>query len=73
MDILEIQVLLKDGSFTDYEVHNDKDKYVVMADKKEVISYIAKEDGRWEVEQNFADIDSDMQERIINQLNGYRL
>ena len=73
MESFDIQVLLKDGSFADYEVKYDKQKYEVSQNEKSLISFIADEDGTWSVGDNKGDIDEDLQERIINQLKGFKM
>lgn len=75
MEKFEIQALLHDGSFVDYEVQTERhsDKYEVFKDGKPIASFRATKDGGWEIENNQAQIDEDLQHRITLQLNGYRI
>jgi hypothetical protein len=73
METFDIQVLLKDGSFADYEVRNDDQKYQILQNEKPLISFKADEDGTWSPYDNVGNIDEDLQERIINQLNGFKI
>ena len=73
METFDIQVLLKDGTFADYEVKYDKQKYEVRQNEKALITFQANEDGTWSSYDNAGDIDDDLKERIINQLNGFKI
>ena len=73
METFDIQVLLKDGNFADYEVKYDQHKYEVRQNNETLISFKNDEDGTWTTVDNAANIDDDLQERIINQLNGFKL
>jgi len=74
MDKFDIQVLLKDGTFADYQVENERNQntYLVLHEGKKIASFSATEDGSWQIANNEANIDADMQQRIINQLNGFK-
>ncbi len=75
MEKFDLQVLLHDGSFVDYEVKTDRDSdiYEVLEDGKLIASFKATKDGGWKIENNEAQIDEDLQHRITLQLNGYRI
>jgi len=75
MEKFEIQTLLHDGSFVDYEVQTERhsDTYEVFKDGNFIASFKATKDGGWEIENNQAQIDEDLQHRITLQLNGYRI
>ena len=74
MEIFDIQVLLKDGSLADYQVQNERDSDIFKVYKHDepVAIYKSKKDGTWQLTENDAQIDEDLQQRIINQLNGLR-
>ena len=74
MDKFDIQVLLKDGSFADYQVENERGEntYQVLHQGNKIASFSATEDGSWQIADNEANIDADLQQRIINQLNGFK-
>ena len=74
MEQYDLQVLLSDGSFADYEVRTERDtKIYEISEKGEpVATFIATKDGGWSLENNPGNIDSDLQHRIALQLNGYR-
>lgn len=73
METFDIQVLLKDGNFADYEVKYDQKKYDVIHNGEKLISFKNDKDGTWSAVENFANIDEDLQDRIINQLNGFKI
>lgn len=75
METFEINVMLKDGSLTTFEVKTDRDqnKYDVLQDGQAVATFSYSEDGNWNVLENPSNIDPDLQQRIENQLNGYQL
>ena len=74
MEKFDLQVMLADGSFADYEVQTQRDAkvYEVLQNGKYLASFSATEDGGWALEQNPANIDEDLRNRITQQLNGYR-
>ena len=73
MEKFDIQVLLKDGSFADYIVQNERgsDSFEVYKQEEKLGTFCASADGNWEVTEENG-IDEDMQQRIINQLNGFK-
>jgi hypothetical protein len=74
MDKFDIQVLLKDGSFADYQVQNERSEslYKLYKANEHIASFVADNDGGWSVSENPGDITEELQERIKNQLNGFR-
>lgn len=74
MDRFDIQVLLKDGSFADYQVENERSEniYKLYQQDEFLASFVADKDGGWTVTDNSKDIPEELQERIKNQLNGFR-
>ena len=74
MEKFDIQVLLKDGSFADFQVENEtgSDIYQVFQKDKSLAQFVATEDGGWIVGHNSGNLDDDLQQRIINQLNGFK-
>ena len=74
MERFDMQVMLKDGSFADYEVMNDNEKpeYEIWQKDNRLATFTAQSDGNWVLTDNPGDLDADLQQRIINQLNGYR-
>ena len=75
MEQYDLQVLLSDGSFADYEVRTERGAktYEILKKDELVASFVATEDGGWRLENNPGNIDSDLQHRITQQLNGYRI
>lgn len=74
MEKFDIQVMLQDGTFADYEVHNERDGkiYEVITAGKLAGVFEAGDDGSWSLVSNNGNISDDLQQRIINQLNGFR-
>ncbi len=74
MDKYDLQVMLQDGSFKDFEVHNESwtDVFMVLQEGKLVSVFNAKKDGTWEMLENPGGIDEDLQKRIGEQLKGLR-
>ena len=73
MDSFEIQVMLKDGSFIDYEVKSESnDDYEILKEGQHLVSFKANQDGTWTAIDNTENIDEELKERITNQLNGFR-
>lgn len=74
MDKFDIQILLKDGSFADYQVENERgtDSYQVFQQEKPIAKFETSADGSWQILDNTANIDSDLEQRIINQLKGFK-
>ena len=75
MERFDLQVLLSDGSFADYELQTERDSklYEVLKNGEPLASFRATEDGGWALESNPTNIDADLQHRITQQLNGYRI
>ena len=75
MEKYDLQVMLGDGSFADYEVQTEREaKTFEILNKGELIAaFSATEDGGWSLENNPGKIDDDLQQRITQQLNGYRV
>ena len=75
MERFDLQVLLSDGSFADYEVQTERhsDIFEVFKDDNVLASFKATKDGGWELEDNPAKIDKDLEHRITLQLNSYRI
>jgi hypothetical protein len=74
MDSFNIQVMLRDGNITDYEVRNsrkNKDTYEVLEKGRPVAVFNANSDGTWTVTENAAGISEDLVERIGKQLTGF--
>ena len=67
--------MLSDGSFVDYEVQTERDAktYEVLKKGEPVASFTTTKDGGWKLENNPGKIDEDLQQRITQQLNGYRI
>ena len=70
---LDIQVMQKDGSLTNYEVQNERETniYQVFDKGNRLAVFEAREDGTWQVKDNPGNIDEDLQRRLENQLNGF--
>lgn len=75
MENFDVQVMLKDGSFADFVVQTERGSklYTILKDGKEQVSFKAIENGLWELEDNPAQVDEDLQKRITKQLDGYRV
>lgn len=75
MEKYNLQVMLADGSFADYELQTERDSKVfeILKDGEAYASFTATEDGSWNLEKNPGNIDEDLQQRITLQLNGYRI
>ncbi|MBC8053369.1 MAG: hypothetical protein H7Y13_09920 [Sphingobacteriaceae bacterium] len=75
MEKYNLQVMLSDGSFADYEVQTEREaKTFDILKKGEIIaSFSATTDGGWLLENNPGKVDDDLQQRITRQLNGYRI
>ncbi len=73
MDSFNIVVMLKDGSFVDYDVKSQSnDDYEIIKKGNHLISFKANSNGTWTAYGNSGGIDEELQERITNQLNGFR-
>lgn len=75
MENLNLQVMLQDGSFADFEVQTERDSkiYTILEKGEALASFKAIENGEWALESNPGQIDGDLQDRITKQLNGYRV
>lgn len=75
MESFELQVMLKDGSFADYEVQTERDSkvYTILKKAEVLASFKAVENGAWALESNPGQMDDDLQKRITKQLDGYRI
>ncbi len=74
MDSFNIQVMLRGGNITDYEVRNSrksKDMYEVLDKGRRIAIFHANPDGTWTVTENDAGITDDLIERIGKQLTGF--
>ncbi|WP_207426768.1 hypothetical protein [Pedobacter sp. SYSU D00535] len=74
MDKFDIQVMLADGSFTDFEIQNERgeNSYEVFQKNEKIGTFQAGDDGSWTLTENPGNINEDLRNRIINQLNGFR-
>jgi len=74
MEIFDIQIMLHDGSLAGYQVKNARssDVYEVYQQDKLIALFTSKPDGSWDLTENPGPIDNDLQQRLINQLNGLR-
>lgn len=72
MEQIDLQVMLKDGSFNDYVVKTERDskRFLVYQGEQHVITIEAKEDGSMTSVDNPANIDEDLETRIKEQLKG---
>lgn len=75
MEKFDLQVMLSDGSFADYKVQTERESktYEILQGDKAVASFKASANGGWEMIDNPANIDEDLQQRIEAQLNGFRV
>lgn len=75
MEKFDLQVMLSDGSFADYKVQTERDAktFEILQDNQAVASFKAAANGGWEMIDNPANIDEDLQQRIETQLNGFRV
>ncbi|MBC7914599.1 MAG: hypothetical protein H7Y07_10825 [Pyrinomonadaceae bacterium] len=75
MEKYNLQVMLSDGSFADYEVQTARDAktYELLQEGKPLASFEASTNGDWELIDNPGNIDEDLQQRISTQLNGFRV
>lgn len=74
MDSFNIQVMLKSGNITDYEVRNSRksrEMYEVLDKGQRVAIFQANADGTWTVTENPAAISNDLIDRICKQLTGF--
>jgi len=74
MDSFNIQVMLRSGNITDYEVRNSRksrEMYEVLDKGQRVAIFHAQADGTWKVSENPAGISNDLIERICKQLTGF--
>ncbi len=75
MEKYDLQVLLSDGSFADFEVQTEREAktYDILKKGELIASFKPTKDGGWELETNPGNIDQDLEHRITQQLNGYRV
>lgn len=75
MEQFDLQVMLSDGSFADYIVHTEREAktFDVLQNGELIVSFKALANGSWELADNPAKIDKDLQHRIETQLNGFRV
>lgn len=75
MDSFNILVMMKDGSFAEYEVRNKRNDatYEILKKGEAVATFKASTDGTWTVVDNPANIDEDLKTRISKQLEGYHI
>lgn len=75
MEKFDLQVMLSDGSFADYIVHTEREAktFKVLQNEELIASFKALPNGSWELVNNPAEIDDDLQHRIEAQLNGFRV
>lgn len=74
MDSFNIQVMLRSGNITDYEVRNSRksrEMYEVLDKGQRVAIFHANADGTWTVTENPAGISGDLIDRICKQLTGF--
>lgn len=75
MEQFDMQVMLKDGTFADFQVKTDREAKFYEVYKKDDLLATFKDDesGSFVVDQNQGHIDDDLQARIIEQLKGFSI
>lgn len=75
MEQFDMQVMLKDGAFADFQVKTDREAKFYEVYKKDTLLATFKDDenGSFVLEHNQGDIDDDLQSRIIEQLKGFSI
>lgn len=73
MEQFDLQVMLGDGSFADYQVKTERDSGIFQIYEKDqqIAEFTAGDDGSWTASGNTG-LDEDLQDRIIEQLKGFR-
>lgn len=73
MEQFNMQVMLKDGTFADYNVKTDRDAEFYEVYDKETLIATFKDDkkGSFAIDTNTTNIDEDLQARIVEQLKGF--
>ncbi|WP_407430204.1 hypothetical protein [Arcticibacter sp.] len=73
MEQFDMQLMLKDGTFADYQVKTEKDSklYEVYSGESLVASFKDDGQGSFTLNDNSGNIDEDLQSRMIEQLKGF--
>ncbi|EOR96515.1 hypothetical protein ADIARSV_0299 [Arcticibacter svalbardensis MN12-7] len=73
MEQFNMQVMLKDGTFADYDVKTDrKAQYYEVYDKETLIATFKDDkNGSFAIDTNTTNIEEDLQSRIAEQLKGF--
>jgi len=73
MEQFDMQLMLKDGAFADYQVKTEKNSklYEVYSGDSLVASFEDDNQGSFTLSDNPGNIDEDLQSRMIEQLKGF--
>lgn len=73
MEQFDMQLMLKDGTFADYQVKTDKDskRFEVYSGESLLASFKDDGQGSFSLGDNPGSIDEDLQRRMIEQLKGF--
>lgn len=73
MEQFDMQLMLKDGAFADYQVKTEKNSklYEVYSGESLVASFADDNQGSFTLSENPGNIDEDLQSRMIEQLKGF--
>lgn len=73
MEQFDMQLMLKDGAFADYQVKTEKNTkiYEVYSGESLVASFEDDNQGSFTLSDNPGNIDEDLQGRMIEQLKGF--
>jgi len=73
MEQFDMQLMLKDGAFADYQVKTEKNSklYEVYSGESLIASFEDDNQGSFALSDNPGNIDEDLQSRIIEQLKGF--
>ncbi|PRY55116.1 hypothetical protein B0I27_10181 [Arcticibacter pallidicorallinus] len=73
MEQFDMQLMLKDGAFADYQVKTEKNskRYEVYSGESLVASFEDDSQGSFTLSDNPGNIDEDLQSRMIEQLKGF--
>lgn len=73
MEQFDMQLMLKDGAFADYQVKTEKNSklYEVYNGESLIASFEDDNQGSFALSDNPGNIDEDLQSRIIEQLKGF--
>ena len=73
MEQYDMQLMLKDGAFADYQVKTEKNSklYEVYNGESLIASFEDDNQGSFALSDNPGNIDEDLQSRIIEQLKGF--